>query len=138
MTKLETLLDALNASQVTLTRDFHLDHGHVGDHAIRGKFGHVYTDGDGYLLCVHTNESARRWFAIKGKLSFCRLTQDGDDAGALHLDHLPTPAEAELIRDALGIRKRRELTPEALAKARASMERCRAGLNGGLPSADRV
>jgi hypothetical protein len=122
-----------------LTRDFHLDHGYVGDYAIRGKFGHIYPDGDGYLLCVHTNESARRWSGIKAKLTpFCRLTQDGDDEGALHLDHLPTPAEAELIRDALGIRKRRELTPEALAKARASMERCRAGLNAGFPLTGRV
>jgi hypothetical protein len=31
-----------------------------GDYVIRGKFGHIYQDGVGYLLCVHTGESARR------------------------------------------------------------------------------
>jgi hypothetical protein len=129
MTKLETLLDALDASQVTLKRDFQLDYGHVGDYAIHGKFGHIYPDGDGFLLCVYTGESARRWSAIKGKLSFCRLQQDGDDEGCLHLDHLPTPDEAEVIRDALGIRKRRHLSPEAKAKATAALEGFRASLN---------
>ena len=39
-------------------------------------------------------------------LAFCRVTQDGDDEGCLHLDRLPTAAEAELIREAVGIRKR--------------------------------
>jgi hypothetical protein len=138
MRNLDVLLEALNASQVTLTRDFYLDFGRVGDYAIRGKCGHIYQDGNyqdgnGWLLCVYTGESARRWSGIKARLPFCRLTQDGDDEGCLHLDHLPTPAEAEAIRDALGIRKRRTVSPEASAKATAALARYRASLNAGFP-----
>jgi hypothetical protein len=103
------------------------------------RLGHIYSysGGDGFLLCVHTGESARRWSAIKDKLTpFCRLTQDGDDEGCLHLARLPTPDEAELIRDALGIRKRRKMSPEAKRKARAALERFRASLNEGFPAKD--
>jgi len=45
-----------------------------------------------------------------GKLAFCRATQDGDDERCLHLDHLSTPAEADLIRDALRIKRKRHYT----------------------------
>jgi hypothetical protein len=77
------------------------------------------------MLCVHTGESARRWSAIKDKLAFCQLHQDGDDEGCLHLDHLPSADEAEAIRAVLHIRKRRHLSPEALAKARSTLGRFR-------------
>ena len=133
MRNLDTLLEALNASQVTMTRDLCRGVGHAGDYAIRGRYGHIYQDGTGWLLCVHTGESARRWSGIKARLPFCRLTQDGDVEGCLHLDHLPTPAEAEAIRDALGIRKRRTVSPEASAKSTAALERYRASLNAGFP-----
>jgi hypothetical protein len=137
LNNLTTLLDALNASQTTLIRDFHRFFGYVGDYAIRGKYGHIYSDGDGFLLCIHTGESARRWSAIKLKLTpFCRLTQDGDEEGCLHLDHIPRPHEAELIRDALRIRKRRSMSPEAQRKARSALERFRASLNEGFPPRD--
>jgi hypothetical protein len=97
-TNLESLLDALDASQTTMTRALHRGLGRVGDYAIRGKYGHVYQDGTGFLICVDTNESARRWSAIKGRLAFCLLRQDGDDEGCLRLDRLPAPHEAEAIR----------------------------------------
>ena len=42
------------------------------------------------------------------------MSQDGDDEGTLRLDRLPTAAEAELIRDLIGIRKR-HVTAEALS-----------------------
>jgi hypothetical protein len=38
------------------------------------------------------------------------VTQDGDDEGFLKLVRLPTDAEAEIIRDKLGIRKKREVS----------------------------
>src|SRR6516162_7563969 len=41
--------------------------------------------------------------------------QDGDDEGCLHLDHVPTPAEADLIGDALKIKRKRHYTPDQLA-----------------------
>jgi hypothetical protein len=50
------------------------------------------------------------------RLNFCRLTQDGDDEGCLHLDRLPTKIEASAIREALGIRKRRHLSPASTAQ----------------------
>jgi hypothetical protein len=43
-------------------------------------------------------------------LFFCRLTQDGDSEGCLHLDRLPNAAEAIAIREALGIRNWRTMT----------------------------
>jgi hypothetical protein len=52
------------------------------------------------------------------------VTQEGDDEGVLRLDRLPTPAEAEAIRDVIGIRRRRHLTAEALAR----LEQMRAAL----------
>jgi hypothetical protein len=75
---------ALDASPLSLRGDFWHGMGRRGDCAIRGKCGHVYPDGDGYLLCV-SGQSARRWSAAKRKLSFCRLRIDGEDEGTLHL-----------------------------------------------------
>jgi hypothetical protein len=130
MTKLDSLLDALDASPVALRRD------QCGDWAIAGKLGHVYQDSDGYLLCVTTDESPRRWTNVKQRLAFCHVSQDGDDEGCLRLDRLPAPHEAEVIREALGIRKRRHLCPDALAKARSAAERARACLNRPLAAQD--
>ena len=123
---LETLLEALDASSLALRRDA------CGDYAINGKSGHIYADGSGFLLCVSTGESARRWTNVKGRLAFCRLTQDGDDEGCLHLDRLPTAVEADLIREALGIRKRRHLSDEELARITAALERARGSINRPL------
>jgi hypothetical protein len=104
------LLTALDASHVALRRDLN----GKGDIGIHGKLGHIYADGTGFLLCItakdERDQSPRRWTNIKRRLAFCRLTQDGDDEGCLRLDRLPTSAEAALIREALGIRKRRTLT----------------------------
>ena len=43
----------------------------------------------------------------------------------LRLDRLPTAAEADLIREALGIRKRRHLSEEELARVTSALERAR-------------
>ena len=107
--KLETLITALDASPRSLRRDS------CGDWHIRGRQGHVYADGRGFLIVVITDESSRRWNNVKGRLSFCRVTQDGDDEGCLHMNRLPTPAEAALIRDAIDLKRRRHLSPEAVA-----------------------
>jgi hypothetical protein len=40
-------------------------------------------------------------------LSFCKVTQDGDDEGFLRLMDLPTPKQAILIRTALGLKQKR-------------------------------
>jgi hypothetical protein len=105
---LETLLTALNATDRALRRDS------CGDWTIIGKSGHIYADGSGFLIVVSPGDSIRRWTNIKGKLNFSRVTQDGDDEGCLHLDRLPTPAEADLLRDALKIKRRPSYTPEQI------------------------
>jgi hypothetical protein len=108
---LETLHLTLDASDTALKRDLHRGDGCKGDYGIHGRLGHIYADGDGFLLCVtaqdERHQSPRRWKNVKHRLAFCRLTQDGDDEGCLHLDRMPLPAEAALIREALGIRQRR-------------------------------
>ena len=117
--RLGALVRALGASDLALRRE--QCRGELGDYAVIGTSGHVYTDGDGFLLVVTTAESPRRWTNVKAKLGFCRLTIDGDDEGTLHLDHMPTPDQADLIRSALGIKRRRHLTPEALVSLKARL-----------------
>ena len=132
---LQTLLAALDASPVALWRDLHRNKRSKGDYGIHGEWGHIYIDGEGFLLCVtakdERDQSPRRWASIKRRLAFCRLTQDGDDEGCLHLDRLPTRAQAVLIRQALGIRKRRTLTGDG----RAQLEAARSLLIGPLTAA---
>ena len=49
------------------------------------------------------------------------VTQDGDEEGCLRLFHLPSPQEAVVIRDVMGLRKRVDYAPETLERKRASM-----------------
>jgi hypothetical protein len=61
----------------------------------------------------------KQWTAHKKQLSFGEVTQDGDQEGVFRIcDLLPTAAEAEMIRDILGIRKRVELSPGQLENLR--------------------
>ena len=106
---IETLLNALDATPRALRRDA------SGNWHIGGKHGQIFADGKGYLIVVQTDESSRRWTNVKRRLSFCRVTQDGDDEGCLHLDRLPTAAEAALILEAIHIRRCKHLSPEVLA-----------------------
>jgi hypothetical protein len=133
---LKALLGALDASEVALQRNLVRGEGRVGGWAIYGKLGHVYSDGDGYLLCVveddEREQSARRWSNVKARLvsELCRLTQDGDDEGCLHLDRLPAPHEVAVIREALGIRKRRIVTDDARRQLEAARKAAKPASNG--------
>jgi hypothetical protein len=113
---LETLLIVLDATPRALGRDS------CGDWAIKGKRGIIYADANGFLI-VSAGNSVRRWANTKKRLAFCRVTQDGDDEGCLRIDHLPTPAEADLIRDALGIKRKRHYTPDQLAAITARLSK---------------
>jgi hypothetical protein len=126
---LERLVAALDASPLALQRDEIRGEGRTGDWGIFGRLGHIYSDGAGFLLYVASDESARRWNNVKARLSpFCHLINDGDDEGCFHLDRLPMPAEASVIREALGMRKRRTVTDAA----RSQLERARTLLNRPL------
>jgi hypothetical protein len=117
---LEAFLTAIDASPGALERPN--CRGWIGDYQITGKHGHVLPDQPGYLLYV--TGTVQRWKKAKRilpgqggfTLSSGAVTQDGDDEGIIRLDRLPLPAEAEAIRDLIGIRKRRHMTPEALSK----------------------
>src|SRR5262245_29113680 len=98
------LLTALNATE----RALRLDECRAWH--IAGTRGTIHTWGDGktwvlFVMC----RSVRYWTATKPRLSFCKVTQDGDDEGSLRLFDLPTPEQAVIIRDVLGIRKRADL-----------------------------
>ena len=104
----ERLLAALDAAPGQLRRDA------CGLWIIAGRRGTIQTWGDGHTRLVYVvGRSARHWTAIKRRLDFMTVTQDGDEEGCFRLLELPSPREAALIRDALSLRKRRALTEEA-------------------------
>src|SRR5215510_11391670 len=111
----KSLLAALGAWDRALRRD------ECGAWCIFGNDGKIYTWGDGktwvlYACC----QSSKGWTYAKRRLAFCKLTQDAASEGCLRLHHLPTPAQAEEIRQALGIRKKMEVSPETLERLRAT------------------
>ena len=108
---LDAFLTAIDASPGALERPN--CRGWIGDYQITGKRGHVLAGQPGFLLYI--TGTVQRWKRAKRMLPGT-VTQDGDDEGIIRLDHLPLPAEAEAIRDLIGIRKRRHMTPEALSK----------------------
>jgi hypothetical protein len=69
--RLETLRVALGASSLALRYD-QTRGAERGDLGLRGKYGHIYIDGAGFLLCVSGIDertfTARRWSAIKKRL----------------------------------------------------------------------
>ncbi len=100
--ELKALLGVLNAAQNALCLD------ECRAWQIRGTRGHIITWGDGasYLLYV-AGRSARHWGSIKQKLGFCEVTQDGDEEGCFKLGRVLTLEQAQMVREALGIRQTR-------------------------------
>jgi hypothetical protein len=120
------LFEALHASPSVLRRNAD------GLWTLRGRPGcYVSTWGDGksWQLVVAPEEeiSALQWTWFKKRLHFCEVTQDGDEDGCFRLSRLPTAAEAEVIRDIIGIRKRMDLSAEAQAERTARLPRRRTG-----------
>ena len=117
----ETLLDTLDAAPGQLRRDA------CGLWIIAGRRGTIQTWGDGKSWVLYVRcRSRQHWTFTKRRLAFMTVTQDGDEEGCLRLDRLPTPQEAVVIRDVLGLRKRVAYAPDALERKRASM--AKAGL----------
>ena len=67
--------------------------------------------------------SPLQWTWFKKRLSFAEVTQGGDADGCFRLSRLPTTAEAEVIRDIIGMRKRMDLSAEARANRTARLPR---------------
>jgi hypothetical protein len=102
------LTESLSVSQGRLHRD------PCGDWVIVGTRGHILTDGiNAYAYLPF--ETARRWERVKRLLDFMAVVQDGDTEGVLRFDGMPTPAQAEVLRQVLGLRKATPLTDERRA-----------------------
>jgi hypothetical protein len=54
-----------------------------------------------------------KWTKLKQRLSFCRVTQNGDDEGCLRFGPSLTAEQGRLLRKALGLKKRIVLSPES-------------------------
>jgi hypothetical protein len=107
------LLAALGAWDRALRRD------ELAAWAIMGTRGRIYTDGRGWVLYA-TGRSVRHWSALRAKLAaFATITLDGEDEGVARLHGLPGPGQAAVIREALGIRKRAEISAGHRERLRA-------------------
>lgn len=125
-----TLADALVSAAAALRRDDN------NDWRINGSAGHIYAvpgvpqrPRPGYLMFCE-RETRMAWTYAKKALPFCLVTQDGGTEGCFFLDRLPDEAEAEAIRDTLGVRKRPAYSPEEI-EARALRMR---GVRGQKPA----
>jgi len=127
----QAFLVVVGASPRALRRD------ECGAWRIRGERPYLHL-GDGNTFVVYVScGSARAWSAIKKKLAFCSVTQDGNDEGCLRLLELPTTEQAVTIRKALGIRKCTEKSAKIIVAEKEKLARARdrsgtAG-NGGPP-----
>lgn len=123
------LVEALGVRDMTLGRDA------CGDWCIAGDHGHIYavpgipwggmekTEGFQFYC---SRDTARAWGSAKKLLGFCRVTQDGDTEGMLFIGRFPTEIEAAVIRETLGIRKKRAIGEderERLLRSQVRFER---------------
>jgi hypothetical protein len=135
---LDRFAKAIGSRHDTLTRD------ECGDPVITGKYGHAYAvcgsldqpETPGFHL-FYISATARAWAFAKRAMAFAVLTNDGDDGGAWFLDRLPIAAEAETIRDYLGIAKKRSVSEVELVRLRSmsatfSPLRRRPSVNGAM------
>jgi hypothetical protein len=115
---------AIDARQSSLRRDecgdWHIAGFNRGENGLCG----IYAVPEGFLLVYVPRYGVTDWdgagphiqdyHAAKRKLWFCRLTQDGTGEGIFLLDRLPSESEAEAIRSAFGIRRKKQLSQETL------------------------
>jgi hypothetical protein len=120
--RLAAFLDAIDGVKTA----FRLDENRLW--TIRGKHGYISTWGDGasFLLYVQCR-SPKHWTFTKKRLAFATVTQDGDEGGCLRMQRLPSPDEAVIIRDVLGIWQTRKMDEEALARLAAARSRIAGG-----------
>jgi hypothetical protein len=116
------LFDALHVSPSVLRRN---DDGLWTLRGRPGCYASSWGDGKSWQLVVAPEDeiSPLQWTWFRKRLPFAEVTQDGEADGCLRLSRLPTPAEAELIRDIIGLRKRMDLSAEARADRTARLPR---------------
>ena len=113
-------------------------------YAVPGMTIHGLPPGEGFQIYFRgappfeEPTTSKAWTYAKAALSFCTVTQDGDMEGFLFLRRLPTPKEAEIIRDKVWIAKKAEYSEDVLAQKREGMQKAREKLvrrpdGGGLP-----
>jgi hypothetical protein len=137
--QLAELVTALDASERQLCRD------DCRDWQIAGRWGHIYAKATVFHLILFTDEcdldltshrSARRWGSAKQRLAFAPVIQDGEEEGILELSHLPTPEQAIEIRHILGIRQKRHLSEENVARLAANLAKFRGQSTTPAPRID--
>jgi hypothetical protein len=109
--QLRKLAAAIGSRNNALRRD------ECGDGRIEGQRGWIYAvpgtrqrpDRAGFQIYCAPG-SARAWASAKKAMAFAELAQDGDEEGLLLLARLPTPHEAAILRDKLGIAKKRDIS----------------------------
>jgi hypothetical protein len=114
-TQQKTLLAALGAWDRALRRD------ECGAWTITGERGSIHTYGDASTWIIFVScRSDKHWTWLRKKLeAFCTTLLDCDSEGTLHLHRLPTDAEATVLREELGIRKKQEISDETRERLKA-------------------
>jgi hypothetical protein len=117
------LRDALGCRENALRRD------ECGDWRVKGRQGQIYAVPEGFQLCYFARNGVSEfdgegphledYAKAKRELVFCRLVQDGTGEGIFFLDRLPTPTEAEVIRETLVISKKRDTSDPSDAQRAA-------------------
>src|SRR3984957_3208941 len=111
-----TFRDALGCRDNALRRD------ECGDWRIEGRSGHIYAvpgsldrpKTPGFQIFIA--RSSRWWTNAKAALkSFAEIANDGEGEGVHFIFRLPTADEAEVIRQYVGVAKKRTMSEEALA-----------------------
>ena len=107
------LLEALEAHPSSLRL------GHYGGWRVTGARGHILADSTANFALYFDARSSRSWRACQRMLrGVMRPMVQGCDFGSFLLDHLPSRAEAALIRAVLGIDRRGERRRASPPRAR--------------------
>jgi hypothetical protein len=155
--KLLELAEALGCREAALRRD------ECGDWRVKGERGWIYAVSgsldergrEGFQLVVMPDgefgdppKGSKEWaWAKKDMARFAALQNDGDGEGAVFMFRLPTAAGAAMIRDRLGIPKKREVSaaerdrlramgfaPSGVERREVSLEPASADGGGSLPA----
>lgn len=102
--------------RLRITRD------ECGDPIIRGKNGHLYTDGRKLMLCW-TDDGRKRPFSsahlkrsmVRRLADMATVVLDCEYEAILHITDLSGPA-IRLVLKLVGVKRRRQLSPESYAR----------------------